>query len=149
MRSLHLILRKQNLGRILAQVLCLLCFSAAASPDDCPPVERGWFVRICEAKTEAAGVGIELGLGGASQKGTRRFWRYWRHGQPTEFGLPDDRQDLWHARKIWMQGDNLTEGKNVYIGLGFNDHIVKHYDFDGRNEDHEKIRTDTDEWKCP
>jgi hypothetical protein len=121
----------------------------AASPDDCPPVDRGWWVRVCEAKTEADGVRIELGQGGKAVEYTRRSWRDWRHGQPTDFGLPSDRQDLWHARKIWIQGTTMNDGKNVYMALGFNDHIVKHMDFDGQ-ENQERRRDETDDgWKCP
>lgn len=130
-------------------LLVLLCVvSAVALDNDCPPAERGWWVRICEAKTEAAGVSIDLGLGGAGVRNTHRFWRQWHHGDPTEFSLPFDRQDLWHARKIWIQGTTLTHGRNVYMGLGFNDHIVKHMDFDNV-EYQERVRTETDEWKCP
>jgi len=131
------------------RLICLFCLCVTlASPDDCPPVDRGWWVRVCDAKTEASGVRIDLGLGGVAAQNTRRYWRDWHHGDPTEFELPFDRQDLWHARKIWLQGTTLTHKKNVYLGLGFGDHITKHYDFDD-HEDHERVRDDTDEWKCP
>lgn len=143
-------LRKVSLYIAAFVMLCATpCFSPTSDQLQAQPApsQRGWWVRICEKKTEASGVRIDLGLGGAGVKNTRRFWREWHHGEPTEFRLPDDRQDLWHARKIWIQGTSLNRGKNVYMGLGFNDHIVKHMDFD-KVEDQERVRDENDEWKC-
>jgi hypothetical protein len=63
-------IRRSIYGTVVA---VLMTTSAVALPDDCPPVERGWWVRVCEEKTEAAGVNIDIGLGGDAVQYTRRF----------------------------------------------------------------------------
>jgi hypothetical protein len=133
---------------LLIAVLCLVLTSDRAVPINCvaaqcPPKDPGWSVRICEPKVEAPGVRIEIGLGGLFS--SHRPWREWRHGDPTEFPLP---VDLLHAKEIWIKGISLEEDKNVYMGLVFNGHVVKHMDFDNE-EEHEHNRDDTDEWDCP
>ena len=72
----------------------------------------------------------------------------WRHGQPTEFNIPDSRQDLWYARKIKLHAISMNRGKNVYLAMMFNDKQIKHLDFDN-DEWQEQWREDDDtEWHC-
>jgi hypothetical protein len=116
--------------------------SLAQNIPKCPTKDRGWFVRICGQKTNTSSLRIEIGLGGLES--SHRYWRDWHDGEPTEFELPID---LLHAKEIWIKGVS-SDGEDVYMGLAFEDHIVKHMDFD-EDEEHEKNRDDTDEWDCP
>ncbi len=114
---------------------------------DCPPKERGWFVRICPHPdpTESGNIGFDVGLGGKAE--SHRFWRDWHDGEPREFNLPID---LLHAKEIWIKSWTNDHGKNVSICYFFNDHVTEVHKHDHEEED-ETSRDDnqTGDCECP
>ena len=127
---------------VLLVLLCLVLPAASISADDCPPAERGWFIRIIPQQTEAPGVRLEIGFGGVGS--SHQGWREWRHGQPTEFAVP---AKFLHANEIWVKGISLEEDKNVAMCVGFNGHITQKMCFD-EDEEHETSRDDNDNCDC-
>jgi hypothetical protein len=133
----------------LAGVFVLLFASTTSTHADFPPhAPRGWWFRVCDRKTEAPGVQLEVRVGGNAMESQPMVSWQWHHGQPTEFNIPDSRQDLWYARKIKLHATSLQRGKNVYLAMMFNDRQIKHLDFD-KDEWQEQWRADNDtEWDC-
>lgn len=149
--SLHnLAPRRQFLYSLLA-MLALLAIDQPVGGGTVQQVtcaaEQGWFVRVCDPKTEAEGIDIWIGVGG--NESTRHFWMRWHHGDPTEFAFPID---LVRAKEVYFKAQTATDGKNVYLGFGFNGRIIKHIDMDNisKPEEYEQSRgDDTDEFDCP
>ena len=140
--------RRQFLCTLLAMLMLFAIIQpiGGGAAQQCA-AEQGWFVRVCDPKTEAEGIDIWIGVGG--NESTRHFWMRWHHGDPTEFPLPID---LVRAKEIYFKAQTATDGKNVYLGFGFNGRIIKHIDMDNisKPEEYEQSRgDDTDEFDCP
>lgn len=136
---------RTDLGHIckLGALLLLVVFTVTVRAD-CPPRERGWFVRICPHPnpTESGNIGFDVGLGGLSS--SHRFWRDWHAGESQEFDLPID---LLHAKEIWIKSWTNDEDKNVSICYFFNDHVTEVHKHDHEEED-ETSRGDHEDGDC-
>jgi hypothetical protein len=124
-------------------LLGLLAFCTVTLADDCPPKDRGWFIKVCPGETKARGMAIYLGPG---QEGNLDFWREWKHGEATEFPLP---LQYRHAGYVHIGGKSLEDDENAYFCLAFNDHVVKHLDFDsGKDIEEHKVERDYHDEDC-
>ncbi|MBI3582360.1 MAG: hypothetical protein HY096_00230 [Nitrospinae bacterium] len=104
-----------------------------------PLANAGWFVRVCTSKTEASAINLWIGLGGEDR--THRFWKKWKSSDSAQFDMPDD---IKNVQEIWIKGEAVPHGRNAYMCIFYNDHVVKHMDFD-ESEEHEKRQDDHDD----
>ena|SRR5882724_12712703 len=129
--------------------LSILILAVTVQADDCPPQQRGWYVRVCPHPNpnESGDIGFDIGFGGVGS--SHRFWRDWHAGEPREFSVPIDIQ---HANEIyikswtndhWPDGD----GKNVSLCILFNDHVTEVHKHDHEEED-ETSRDDNETGDC-
>ena len=107
------------------------------------PAHKGWFVRVCPAKTEANR--IHLIFSG----GRQGFSWSWIKGRTSdEIDLP---RRFRSVRRVYMRGGSVSMPSNIlphaYVCVGFRDHIVQRMEFDD-HEDHEKNWNDTDDCAC-
>ena len=127
----------------IAPLFFLIINAAHTYGQLCQPKPQGWTVNICVPRTEAKGVNLWIGPGGGDE-GTRRFWKTWHKGDPTDFPVPTY---LLFAKEIWMKVETLEEDKNVNVRTLFNGRTTKNWETDGRIDD-ETSRTDTGDCKC-
>jgi hypothetical protein len=143
-------LRDAGTRRVIICVLTVFSlptFTNVATQHPVCTEEQGWFVRVCAEKIGAEGIDLWVGSGGNDT--THRYWRRWRPSEPAEFIFPIE---FLHQREIWFKAQTATDGKNVYLGFGFNGRIIKHLDMDdiGKPEEYEKSWDDDgDEFDCP
>jgi hypothetical protein len=102
-------------------------------------MSRGWFVRICTNETECSSINLWVGLGG--EEGSHRFWTTWNSGDNVELAFPGDLQNV---SEIWIKGEANPHGRNANFCVFYDDHVVKHMDFD-EDEEHEKHQGDQDD----
>jgi hypothetical protein len=103
----------------------------------------GWFVRVCQAKTEAGR--IYLAFSGGRQGYS---WSWIKGRTPDETDLP---RRFDSVARLTMRGSTSSTQNNinphVYVCIGFRDHIVQRMEFDD-HEDHERNWNDTDDCAC-
>ena len=127
--------------------LVLVCFllNVAAVPDDTCIRGPGWHIRVCTNKTESNGIRLSVGSGG--DHFSHRFLTTWQRGQPSDVRYPID---LRYAGEVWIGARVTEDGRNGYVCLMYDDHKVKHLDFDSGHDDepHEQHRDDSDDCDC-
>lgn len=112
----------QVVGLLTALVALLV---GAALPDraEAQASRAGWWVRVDTKKTEASGIGFQLGAG----KNERRDWRIWRTGEPPEFDLPGD---LAQRPQIYLHATANPDDEDVWFCVFFKSAGVRRFDFD-------------------
>jgi len=104
----------------------------------------GWSVTVCNETTEATRVTIQSG----PSKDDNEVWWEWKREEGRDHDykrLPDGQQGL---NRIYLKAINPQE-KQVNLCVKYDDVQVKHYDFDGKDEDHEMSVGDRDgDCKC-
>ena len=125
-------------------VLAVLFLSSPALTDTCLS-EQGWHIRVCTNNTESRGIQLSVGSGG--DHFSHRILTTWYRGQATDIPYPID---LRYAGEVWIGARTTDNDRNGYVCLMYNDHKVKHLDFDKSTEDeeHEKHRDDSDGCDC-
>jgi hypothetical protein len=142
---------------------CLFVAGAALADDSCV-AGPGWHIRVCADPrlTESNGLILSAGSGGDSFshriidiRGNRMpltpegkpVQATWVRGQPNDIPYPIE---LRFAGEVWIGARVTQDRRNGYVCLMYDDHKVKHLDFDSGNTDepHEKHRDDSDDCKC-
>jgi hypothetical protein len=118
------------LGTVMALLVGVPVAGAAA--------HDGWFVRVCQAKTEADRIHLAFSAGRQGYS-----WSWIKGRTPNEADLP---------RRFHSVGGNMTSTPtniqpHAYVCVGFRDHIVQRMEFDD-HEDHDKNWNDTDDCAC-
>ncbi len=117
-----------------------------------PHAPRGWWFKVHDADTESSGFQIKVQLGGNGVRDTAPWTDpiTWRKGDALEFGLPDNRQDLWYARKVHLFARSMDDDNNVCVALYYNDTQVKLMTFDSDGwDDEEQEWCRPDDKDCP
>jgi hypothetical protein len=103
----------------------------------------GWFVRVCQVKTEAGR--IYLAFSGGRQGYS---WSWIKGRTRDETDLP---RRFDSVARLTMRGNTTSTPTNIqphaYVCVGFRDHIVQRMEFDD-HEDHERNWNDTDDCAC-
>ncbi len=103
---------------------------------------NGWTVTICPG-TEATRIVLQSGR----SRNENVVWGEWKSsdGTPKEFPMPSDQQAL---DPIYVQLNNPGE-KQAHACVKYDGISCKHFDFDGKNENHDIRRKDRDgDCKC-
>lgn len=109
----------------LVAVACVLAASAIgpSGAADGAPGKTGWWVRVDPRKTEATGIGFQLGANPAE----RRPWRTWRTHDPQEFDLP---ADFVQRAELYLHAEAIPDDEDVWFCVYYQGHGVRRYDFD-------------------
>lgn len=104
---------------------------------------EGWFVRVCQAKTEVNR--IHLTFSGGRQG---FIWTWIKGRTADETDLP---RRFHSVPRVTMRGSTASTPSAIqphaYVCVGFRDHIVQRMEFDD-HEDHEKNWNDADDCAC-
>lgn len=100
----------------------------------------GWSIVICGSGS------TKIGLQSGKSRDENVVWGEWRSSQPvpTEFRLPADQQSL---DKLFVQLNNPDE-KQTEACVKRNGIGIKHFSFDGANENHTIESGDRDDCAC-
>jgi hypothetical protein len=109
--------------RVMAMLVAVVL--GAASPDraDAQASKAGWWVRVDTKKTEATGIGLQLG----TSKDDRRDWRTWRTKEPAEFDLP---ADFMQRTQVYLHATALPDDEDVWFCVFYKAAGVRRFDFD-------------------
>ena len=89
--------------------------------------KEGWWIRVDAKKTEATGIGLELGTG----KQDRHAWKTWRPNDAVEFDLPAD----FAARpRIHLRAVAIPDDEDVWFCVFYKGNGVRRFDFDTTEE---------------
>lgn len=125
----------------------VLILSGHTSSFECLTPPRGWFVKICRARTEVDRIRLYVGIGGlASSHG---LWRTWTPRDPDVLLVPTQ---FRYAKELWIQGIGDPRGRNGSLCVGFNDTITEDMQFDGPDGDQDETSRDdgrNDDCECP
>lgn len=105
--------------------LAALVFSAAAPGPALaqPATKAGWWVRVDTGKTEATGIGFQLG----ASAGERQEWRVWRTNGPAEFDLP---ADFSQRAALYLHATAIPDDEDVWFCVFYKGEGVRRFDFD-------------------
>jgi hypothetical protein len=100
----------------------------------------GWSITVCSS--DASKIGLQSG----KSKDDNIVWGEWKStdGTPKEFTVPEAQKDL---DRIFVQLNNPDE-KQCEVCLKKGGTTVKHFSFDGKNENQTVNAGDRDECPC-
>lgn len=111
-------LRQSTLACALAGVLALPGPSAWAQAG-----KGGWWIRVDPKKTEATGIGLEVG----ASKAELRVWKAWRTGEALEFDLPPEVAGL---PQLLLRATAIPDDEDVWFCIFHKGQGVRRFDFD-------------------
>ena len=106
-----------------AAALTTALLSVAPAPAAAQASKTGWWIRIDAKKTEATGIGLELG----SNPQDRQAWRTWRTNDAVEFDLP---ADFGQRPRIHLRALAIPDDEDVWFCVYFKGDGVRRFDFD-------------------
>ena len=110
------------MNRLVSGLMALAVVTVVALPTDASA--RGWFVRICRAKTEASEIKVWVGKEGGQDATLLKNWV--SSEVELEFDLP---AELAAAPKIWIKGEPVPPDGVSYLCVFYGDQVVRHLAF--------------------
>lgn len=121
---------------LVTGVLAGLALAAASPPVRAEASKVGWWIRVDTRKTEAIGIGLQLGAG----RQDRHAWKSWRSNDAAEFDLP---ADFSQRAELYLHAAAIPDDEDVWFCVYYKGHGVRRFDFD-TTEDATMKQTDRD-----
>jgi hypothetical protein len=102
--------------------------SPAASTAAGTATKSGWWIRIHPSLTTAQSITLQIG----TSKLQREEWRVWRAGEPVEFDVPANYQQL---PRLYVRGNVTPIGKYADLCVMYKNRGVEHMGFDDDDSD--------------